>query len=287
MVQISQYNKVLNYLETSVTNIHYLNSFTEDDSDEDVGSQYITDSNMDFPLVVQKGLEHDYSYLLNDTSDIIVNFSKIVQEVKIDRYEKLEVTIKTNKQLVIENTKLVFSRVPNCKIEYKSFEPNLRECHETKNNDGFLYILSYDFKEDDMVEFNKFMTDIMSVKIDLGVSCDVQLHNIVVRQTAYSLNIKDIDEQIVQAKLYILRRIHEDIIPDKLASCITRITVAHLWLNKWYEEGQKASTLGEFSTESYYDKLMNAVDKDIDLYNKDKGDDKDKRNLDYRLLGSI
>lgn len=284
IVDISQYNKVLNYLETSVPNILYLNTFEEDD--EDKGSEWITDTNKDTVLVSDEGLEHDYSYILSDTDNIIINFNKDVQEVKIDRFEKIEVTLKSSQKLDFDNVKLDLSRLPDCQLAYMVFNTNPRNCIESEVTDGYLYNLSFDFKDDELVELDKFLTDILSIKVELGVKASIQLYNVCVRQTHYNLYIKDIDEQLVQAKLYILRRIREDTIPTKLESCITRITVAHLWLNKWYEEGQKASTLGEFSTESYYDKLMESVEEDIDQYNKDKGVDEDKRDLDYRFTGS-
>lgn len=286
MVLLASYNKVLNYLETSKIDVQWLNSFEE--NIEDKGSNYITTSSYDSCFVKNEGLQHDFSYGLNNTDNIVFNFNTDVLEVKLDRFQYLEVVLSTPQTLTYEDIELVFSRVPYCEIGYMSFKCSEElSRHNSSKKYGNLYTLVFDIQDSNDMEYdNKHLTDIQSVLIDLGEKVDVVVQDVKVRQTNFTLRVKDVDEQIVQAKKYILRKIREDEIPFKLESCITRITVAHLWLNKWYEEGQKSSTLGEFSTESYYDKLMEGVDGDIDAYNKDKGSSEDKRYLDSRWIGS-
>lgn len=286
MVLLASYNKVLNYLETSKIDVQWLNSFEE--NIEDKGSSYITTSSYDSCFVKPAGLQHDFAYGLNNTDNIIFNFNNDVQEVKLDRFQYLEVTLSSPKQLDFSKVKAVFSRVPYCEVEYMSFPcSDEYSRYNTSQKYDNLYTLSFVIQDSNDMEYdNKYLTDIRSIRVDLGEKVDVVVYDVKVRQDNFTLRVKDVDEQIVQAKKYILRKIREDEIPLKLESCITRITVAHLWLNKWYEEGQKSSTLGEFSTESYYDKLMEGVDGDIDAYNKDKGSSEDKRYLDSRWIGS-
>lgn len=286
MVLLASYNKVLNYLETSKIDVQWLNSFEE--NIEDKGSNYITTSSYDSCFVKPTGLQHDFAYGLNNTDNIIFNFNNDVQEVKLDRFQYLEVTLSSPKQLDFSKVKAVFSRVPYCEVEYMSFHcSDEYSRYNTSQKYNNLYTLSFVIQDSNDMEYdNKYLTDIRSIRVDLGEKVDVVVYDVKVRQDNFTLRVKDVDEQIVQAKKYILRKIREDEIPLKLESCITRITVAHLWLNKWYEEGQKSSTLGEFSTESYYDKLMEGVDGDIDAYNKDKGSSEDKRYLDSRWIGS-
>lgn len=286
MVLLASYNKVLNYLETSKIDVQWLNSFEE--NIEDKGSEYIATSSYDSCFIKPTGLQHDFSYGLNNTDNIIFNFNNDVQEVKLDRFQYLEVTLGSPQKLDLSKVKAVFSRVPYCEVEYMTFNcSDEYSRHNTSQKYDNLYTLSFIIQDSNDMEYdNKYLTDIRSIRVDLGEKVDVIIYDVKVRQDNFTLRVKDVDEQIVQAKKYILRKIREDEIPLKLESCITRITVAHLWLNKWYEEGQKSTTLGEFSTESYYDKLMEGVDGDIDAYNKDKGSSEDKRYLDSRWIGS-
>lgn len=286
MVLLASYNKVLNYLETSKIDVQWLNSFEE--NIEDKGSEYIATSSYDSCFIKPTGLQHDFSYGLNNTDNIIFNFNNDVQEVKLDRFQYLEVTLGSPQKLDLSKVKAVFSRVPYCEVEYMTFNcSDEYSRYNTSQKYDNLYTLSFIIQDSNDMEYdNKYLTDIRSIRVDLGEKVDVTIYDVKVRQDNFTLRVKDVDEQIVQAKKYILRKIREDEIPLKLESCITRITVAHLWLNKWYEEGQKSSTLGEFSTESYYDKLMEGVDGDIDAYNKDKGSSEDKRYLDSRWIGS-
>lgn len=286
MVDIASYNKVLNYLETSKVDVQWLNSF--DETSDDKGSNYVTDTNYDSCIIKDNGLQHDTSYNINSTTNVIFNFNSDVCEVKLDRFNYLEFTVGCKQELNLDEVSAVFSRLPYCEVEYLSFNVDKDTTRQQKSSKyDNLYTLSFLISDSNYLEHDhKYLTDIRSLKLYFGTNVDVTVYDVCVRQTDFTLRVKDIDEQIVQARKYILRKIREDTVPYKLQSCITRVTVAHLWLNKWYEEGQKASSLGEFSTQSYYDKLMESVDGDIDAYNKDKGTSEDKRYLDSRWLGS-
>lgn len=281
MVDISSYNKVISYLPSSKVNIHYLNSF------EDGGIDYITSTTSNATPYLTSGLEHDIAYGLNGVSDFIINFDDDVKEVRLDNFEKIEFTVSSTEDFGFEDIKLVFSRTPNCVLSYLEIGAfDLLFHKEEQPNSTYLYNLCFMINNELDLDWSKILLDIASVKVKFPKESDIVIYNAVARQTIYNLGIKEIDEQYKEAELYIIRKIHEDTVPPLLKSALCKITSAYLWWGKWYEEGQKSATLGEFSTMSYGDKLMESANDDIDRYNKDKGEDENRRYLDARWIGS-
>lgn len=281
MVDISSYNKVISYLPSSKVNIHYLNSF------EDGGIDYVCSTTPNATPYLTSGLEHDIAYGLNGVSDFIINFDDDVKEVRLDNFEKIEFTVSSTEDFGFEDIKLVFSRTPNCVLSYLEIGAfDLLFHKEEQPNSTYLYNLCFMINNELDLDWSKILLDIASVKVKFPKESDIVIYNAVARQTIYNLGIKEIDEQYKEAELYIIRKIHEDTVPPLLKSALCKITSAYLWWGKWYEEGQKSATLGEFSTMSYGDKLMESANDDIDRYNKDKGEDENRRYLDARWIGS-
>ena len=282
MVDISSYNKVLSYLPSSKINIHYLNGFEV----RDVG--YISSSNPDAVAFLTRGLEHENAFCLNGVSDFIIDFTDDVKEVRLDNFQKVEFTVASTEDFDYNDIRLVFSRTPNCQLPYLELECDELLFRKVLRPDStYLYNICFMISKEYETDFSPLLLDIASLKVEFSKDSDLILYNAVVRQIAYNLSIKEIDEQFDEAVKYVLRKIHEDVVPDILKSALYKITSAYLWWGKWYEEGQKSATLGEFSTMSYGDKLMESADDDIDRYNKDKGEDDTKRYLDTRWIGSI
>ena len=168
MVLLASYNKVLNYLETSKIDVQWLNSFEE--NIEDKGSNYITTSSYDSCFVKNEGLQHDFAYGLNNTDNIVFNFNNDVQEVKLDRFQYLEVVLSTPQTLDYKDVELVFSRVPYCEIGYMSFScsEELSKHNSSKKYDN-LYTLVFNIQDTNDMEYdNKYLTDIQSVLLDLS-----------------------------------------------------------------------------------------------------------------------
>lgn len=282
MVDISSYNKVLSYLPSSRVNIHYLNNFEPD------GLNYISSSTIVSAPYLTDGLEHKIAYALNGVSDFIINFNDDVKEVRLDNFEKIEFTVSSNEDFGFEDIKLYFSRTPNCTLSYLTLNCyDLLFHKEQLPNSRYIYNICFMINNELDLDYSKLLLDMASIKVTFPKSSDLIIYNAVVRQSIYNLSIKEIDEQYDEAIKYVLRKIHEETVPNILKSALYKITSAYLWWGKWYEEGQKSATLGEFSTMSYGDKLMESADDDIDRYNKDKGEDEKKRYLDIRWVGSI
>lgn len=283
---IKTYNKVLSYLETSIPNIIGLNTFDETNQ-YDKGSNYITNSNRDAVIVKKSDLIHYSGYYLLDTSDVIFNFDSEVQKVNLDLFQTLEITVETNDDISSNDIKAIFSNVPNAQINNYEFSLDKSKTKVSKGKNSYFSTLVFTLVDDDVYNADSKLdlSSIKSIKIT-NINTSILIHDIVVKTPQYTFKTELIDEQMAEAERYILRKIREDEVPDKLKSALVRFTVAHIWLNKWYEEGQKSATLGEFSTESYYDKLMNDINEDIDAYNKDKGTVEDIRYIDTRMLGS-
>lgn len=283
---IKTYNKVLSYLETSIPNIIGLNTFDETNQ-YDKGSNYITNSNRDAVIVKKSDLIHYSGYYLLDTSDVIFNFDSEVQKVNLDLFQTLEITVETNDDISSNDIKAIFSNVPNAQINNYEFSLDKSKTKVSKGKNSYFSTLVFTLVDDDVYNADSKLdlSSIKSIKIT-NIDTSILIHDIVVKTPQYTFKTELIDEQMAEAERYILRKIREDEVPDKLKSALVRFTVAHIWLNKWYEEGQKSATLGEFSTESYYDKLMNDINEDIDAYNKDKGTVEDIRYIDTRMLGS-
>lgn len=283
---IKTYNKVLSYLETSIPNIIGLNTFDETNQ-YDKGSNYITNSNRDAVIVKKSDLIHYSGYYLLDTPDVIFNFDSEVQKVNLDLFQTLEITVETNDDISSNDIKAIFSNVPNAQINNYEFSLDKSKTKVSKGEDSYFSTLIFTLVDDDVYNADSKLdlSSIKSIKIT-NIDTSILIHDIVVKTPQYTFKTELIDEQMEEAERYILRKIREDEVPDKLKSALVRFTVAHIWLNKWYEEGQKSATLGEFSTESYYDKLMGDINEDIDAYNKDKGTVEDIRYIDTRMLGS-
>lgn len=283
---IKTYNKVLSYLETSIPNIIGLNTFDETNQ-YDKGSNYITNSNRDAVIVKKSDLIHYSGYYLLNTPDVIFNFDSEVQKVNLDLFQTLEITVETNDDISSNDIKAIFSNVPNAQINNYEFSLDKSKTKVSKGKDSYFSTLVFTLVDDDVYNADSKLdlSSIKSIKIT-NIDTSILIHDIVVKTPQYTFKTELIDEQMAEAERYILRKIREDEVPDKLKSALVRFTVAHIWLNKWYEEGQKSATLGEFSTESYYDKLMNDINEDIDAYNKDKGTVEDIRYIDTRMLGS-
>lgn len=283
---IKTYNKVLSYLETSIPNIIGLNTFDETNQ-YDKGSNYITNSNRDAVIVKKSDLIHYSGYYLLNTPDVIFNFDSEVQKVNLDLFQTLEITVETNDDISSNDIKAIFSNVPNAQINNYEFSLDKSKTKVNKGKDSYFSTLIFTLVDDDVYNADSKLdlSSIKSIKIT-NIDTSILIHDIVVKTPQYTFKTELIDEQMEEAERYILRKIREDEVPDKLKSALVRFTVAHIWLNKWYEEGQKSATLGEFSTESYYDKLMNDINEDIDAYNKDKGTVEDIRYIDTRMLGS-
>lgn len=283
---IKTYNKVLSYLETSIPNIIGLNTFDETNQ-YDKGSNYITNSNRDAVIVKKSDLIHYSGYYLLNTPDVIFNFDSEVQKVNLDLFQTLEITVETDEDISSNDIKAIFSNVPNAQINNYEFSLDKSKTKVSKGKDSYFSTLVFTLVDDDVYNADSKLdlSSIKSIKIT-NIDTSILIHDIVVKTPQYTFKTELIDEQMAEAERYILRKIREDEVPDKLKSALVRFTVAHIWLNKWYEEGQKSATLGEFSTESYYDKLMNDINEDIDAYNKDKGTVEDIRYIDTRMLGS-
>ena len=283
---IKTYNKVLSYLETSIPNIIGLNTFDEINQ-YDKGSNYITNSNRDAVIVKKSDLIHYSGYYLLNTPDVIFNFDSEVQKVNLDLFQTLEITVETADDISSNDIKAIFSNVPNAQINNYEFSLDKSKTKVSKGKDSYFSTLVFSLVDDDVYNADSKLdlSSIKSIKIT-NIDTSILIHDIVVKTPQYTFKTELIDEQMAEAERYILRKIREDEVPDKLKSALVRFTVAHIWLNKWYEEGQKSSTLGEFSTESYYDKLMGDINEDIDAYNKDKGTVEDIRYIDTRMLGS-
>lgn len=283
---IKTYNKVLSYLETSIPNIIGLNTFDETNQ-YDKGSNYITNSNRDAVIVKKSDLIHYSGYYLLNTPDVIFNFDSEVQKVNLDLFQTLEITVETDEDISSNDIKAIFSNVPNAQINNYEFSLDKSKTKINKGKDSYFSTLIFTLVDDDVYNADSKLdlSSIKSIKIT-NIDTSILIHDIVVKTPQYTFKTELIDEQMEEAERYILRKIREDEVPDKLKSALVRFTVAHIWLNKWYEEGQKSATLGEFSTESYYDKLMNDINEDIDAYNKDKGTVEDIRYIDTRMLGS-
>jgi hypothetical protein len=283
---IKTYNKVLSYLETSIPNIIGLNTFDETNQ-YDKGSNYITNSNRDAVIVKKSDLIHYSGYYLLNTPDVIFNFDSEVQKVNLDLFQTLEITVETNDDISSNDIKAIFSNVPNAQINNYEFSLDKSKTKVSKGKDSYFSTLIFTLVDDDVYNADSKLdlSSIKSIKIT-NIDTSILIHDIVVKTPQYTFKTELIDEQMAEAERYILRKIREEEVPDKLKSALVRFTVAHIWLNKWYEEGQKSATLGEFSTESYYDKLMNDINEDIDAYNKDKGTVEDIRYIDTRMLGS-
>jgi hypothetical protein len=283
---IKTYNKVLSYLETSIPNIIGLNTFDETNQ-YDKGSNYITNSNRDAVIVKKSDLIHYSGYYLLNTPDVIFNFDSEVQKVNLDLFQTLEITVETNDDISSNDIKAIFSNVPNAQINNYEFSLDKSKTKVSKGKDSYFSTLIFTLVDDDVYNADSKLdlSSIKSIKIT-NIDTSILIHDIVVKTPQYTFKTELIDEQMAEAERYILRKIREDEVPDKLKSALVRFTVAHIWLNKWYEEGQKSATLGEFSTESYYDKLMDDINEDIDAYNKDKGTVEDIRYIDTRMLGS-
>lgn len=283
---IKTYNKVLSYLETSIPNIIGLNTFDEI-SQYDKGSNYITNSNRDAVIVKKSDLIHYSGYYLLNTPDVIFNFDSEVQKVNLDLFQTLEITVETADDISSNDIKAIFSNVPNAQINNYEFNLDESKTKVNKGKDSYFSTLVFTLVDDDVYNADSKLdlSSIKSIKIT-NIDTSILIHDIVVKTPQYTFKTELIDEQMAEAERYILRKIREDEVPDKLKSALVRFTVAHIWLNKWYEEGQKSATLGEFSTESYYDKLMDDINEDIDAYNKDKGTVEDIRYIDTRMLGS-
>lgn len=283
---IKTYNKVLSYLETSIPNIIGLNTFDEINQ-YDKGSNYITNSNRDAVIVKKSDLIHYSGYYLLNTPDVIFNFDSEVQKVNLDLFQTLEITVETADDISSNNIKAIFSNVPNAQINNYEFNLDESKTKVNKGKDSYFSTLVFTLVDDDVYNADSKLdlSSIKSIKIT-NIDTSILIHDIVVKTPQYTFKTELIDEQMAEAERYILRKIREDEVPDKLKSALVRFTVAHIWLNKWYEEGQKSATLGEFSTESYYDKLMDDINEDIDAYNKDKGTVEDIRYIDTRMLGS-
>ena len=283
---IKTYNKVLSYLETSIPNIIGLNTFDEINQ-YDKGSNYITNSNRDAVIVKKSDLIHYSGYYLLNTPDVIFNFDSEVQKVNLDLFQTLEITVETADDISSNDIKAIFSNVPNAQINNYEFNLDESKTKVNKGEDSYFSTLVFTLVDDDVYNADSKLdlSSIKSIKIT-NIDTSILIHDIVVKTPQYTFKTELIDEQMAEAERYILRKIREDEVPDKLKSALVRFTVAHIWLNKWYEEGQKSSTLGEFSTESYYDKLMDDINEDIDAYNKDKGTVEDIRYIDTRMLGS-
>ncbi len=283
---IKTYNKVLSYLETSIPNIIGLNTFDETNQ-YDKGSNYITNSNRDAVIVKKSDLIHYSGYYLLNTPDVIFNFDSEVQKVNLDLFQTLEITVETADDISSNDIKAIFSNVPNAQINNYEFSLDKSKTKVSKGKDSYFSTLVFTLVDDDVYNADSKLdlSSIKSIKIT-NIDTSILIHDIVVKTPQYTFKTELIDEQMAEAERYILRKIREDEVPDKLKSALVRFTVAHIWLNKWYEEGQKSATLGEFSTESYYDKLMNDINEDIDAYNKDKGTVEDIRYIDTRMLGS-
>lgn len=283
---IKTYNKVLSYLETSIPNIIGLNTFDETNQ-YDKGSNYITNSNRDAVIVKKSDLIHYSGYYLLNTPDVIFNFDSEVQKVNLDLFQTLEITVETDEDISSNDIKAIFSNVPNAQINNYEFSLDKSKTKVSKGKDSYFSTLVFTLVDDDVYNADSKLdlSSIKSIKIT-NIDTSILIHDIVVKTPQYTFKTELIDEQMAEAERYILRKIREDEVPDKLKSALVRFTVAHIWLNKWYEEGQKSATLGEFSTESYYDKLMDDINEDIDAYNKDKGTVEDIRYIDTRMLGS-
>ena len=283
---IKTYNKVLSYLETSIPNIIGLNTFDETNQ-YDKGSNYITNSNRDAVIVKKSDLIHYSGYYLLNTPDVIFNFDSEVQKVNLDLFQTLEITVETADDISSNDIKAIFSNVPNAQINNYEFNLDESKTKVNKGKDSYFSTLVFTLVDDDVYNADSKLdlSSIKSIKIT-NIDTSILIHDIVVKTPQYTFKTELIDEQMAEAERYILRKIREDEVPDKLKSALVRFTVAHIWLNKWYEEGQKSATLGEFSTESYYDKLMDDINEDIDAYNKDKGTVEDIRYIDTRMLGS-
>lgn len=283
---IKTYNKVLSYLETSIPNIIGLNTFDETNQ-YDKGSNYITNSNRDAVIVKKSDLIHYSGYYLLNTPDVIFNFDSEVQKINLDLFQTLEITVETSDDISSNDIKAIFSNVPNAQINNYEFDLDKSKTKVSKGNDSYFSTLIFTLVDDDVYNADSKLdlSSVKSIKIT-NINTSILIHDIVVKTPQYTFKTELIDEQMAEAERYILRKIREDEVPDKLKSALVRFTVAHIWLNKWYEEGQKSATLGEFSTESYYDKLMNDINEDIDAYNKDKGTVEDIRYIDTRMLGS-
>lgn len=283
---IKTYNKVLSYLETSIPNIIGLNTFDETNQ-YDKGSNYITNSNRDAVIVKKSDLIHYSGYYLLNTPDVIFNFDSEVQKVNLDLFQTLEITVETDEDISSNDIKAIFSNVPNAQINNYEFSLDKSKTKVSKGKDSYFSTLIFTLVDDDVYNADSKLdlSSIKSIKIT-NIDTSILIHDIVVKTPQYTFKTELIDEQMAEAERYILRKIREDEVPDKLKSALVRFTVAHIWLNKWYEEGQKSATLGEFSTESYYDKLMDDINEDIDAYNKDKGTVEDIRYIDTRMLGS-
>ena len=283
---IKTYNKVLSYLETSIPNIIGLNTFDETNQ-YDKGSNYITNSNRDAVIVKKSDLIHYSGYYLLNTPDVIFNFDSEVQKINLDLFQTLEITVETDEDISSNDIKAIFSNVPNAQINNYEFSLDKSKTKVSKGKDSYFSTLVFTLVDDDVYNADSKLdlSSIKSIKIT-NIDTSILIHDIVVKTPQYTFKTELIDEQMAEAERYILRKIREDEVPDKLKSALVRFTVAHIWLNKWYEEGQKSATLGEFSTESYYDKLMNDINEDIDAYNKDKGTVEDIRYIDTRMLGS-
>lgn len=283
---IKTYNKVLSYLETSIPNIIGLNTFDETNQ-YDKGSNYITNSNRDAVIVKKSDLIHYSGYYLLNTPDVIFNFDSEVQKINLDLFQTLEITVETTDDISSNDIKAIFSNVPNAQINNYEFSLDKSKTKVSKGNDSYFSTLVFTLVDDDVYNADSKLdlSSVKSIKIT-NINSSILIHDIVVKTPQYTFKTELIDEQMAEAERYILRKIREDEVPDKLKSALVRFTVAHIWLNKWYEEGQKSATLGEFSTESYYDKLMDDINEDIDAYNKDKGTVEDIRYIDTRMLGS-
>lgn len=283
---IKTYNKVLSYLETSIPNIIGLNTFDETNQ-YDKGSNYITNSNRDAVIVKKSDLIHYSGYYLLNTPDVIFNFDSEVQKVNLDLFQTLEITVETTDDISSNDIKAIFSNVPNAQINNYEFSLDKSKTKVSKGKDSYFSTLIFTLVDDDVYNADSKLdlSSVKSIKIT-NINSSILIHDIVVKTPQYTFKTELIDEQMAEAERYILRKIREDEVPDKLKSALVRFTVAHIWLNKWYEEGQKSATLGEFSTESYYDKLMDDINEDIDAYNKDKGTVEDIRYIDTRMLGS-
>ena len=270
MVSMKPYLETLHFLNQRKPDRIYLNDFDLESNEK------IINLTKNKASTILEHSFHETFYKFLNTSDLIFLFSSF----RLDKFDTVELVLKTSFELDPKFINAYFSQHSNGVIPYQYV---YLDDESRLNNDGWSH-LKFCIVDEDGADNSIFLHNIKCFSVDLGVDCDVEIHDVFVSQKDYELTLEDIDSALVNAREYLSRELDDEGLV-KLKHLIFKVAAAKLWLIKWGEEGESAGETGSFSTKSYHDKLLEDVVKELDEYLDSINESDDVNYLNTKMVG--
>lgn len=268
-MDMKKYADVLHYLPERKVDRWYLNAFED--------PKTLLTHNKEESVLIDCDKYHEKAFKLDNADSIIFKLGN----TRLDIFDSVGIILKSSVELDLSKLKLFFSesKYGDIPLRYATLDGNATI--KVLNN---VYSLRFQLIDNDE-DITPFLTNINSMLLELGVTADITLLNVMARYTQFETTLESIDTELKNVKQDIIHYVEQADFSndDKVKVAQNRLAAAKLWLIKKNDDLSPED--GDFGKKNYYELLQSEVAKLID--NNLETDTESSKYINQNIVGSI